>query len=226
MPFFAVFSSRSDVTIGPCRGSIRVCKGCMIDNLSFPKTLDSSGQLNGPMWEMLDFASNIREWIFASTLRISNSLYVFVWWKRNGLLLKLHYFEARNSFSLVRERRGSVANLGMVINLSLVSTYVIAVKVILYLTPGRVLISTRNWFSSTLVETEMLQFRLQGLVKWSTRSSLTENWVEPSFILPYKNGNFRQIFVSWGLLEKFWGRKMNRYCCSIPGLSNRNYKSC
>ena len=42
----------------------------------------------------------------------------------------------------------------------------------------------------------MLEFRLKGLVKWSTRSSLTENWVEPSFILPYENGNFRQIFVS------------------------------
>ena len=189
-------------------------------------TVDSSGQLSGPLWEMLDFASDIRERIFASTLRISNSLCVFVRRKRNGLLLNWHYFEARNSMPLVRKRWVSAADLGAVINLSLVSSDVIAVVHLLTLAPGRVSISTRNWFSSALVETEILAFILLVLDKWSTRSSLTEKWEEPSFILSHENGSFRQIFVYWGLWERFWGRKVNRYCCSIPGLSNQNYKSC
>ena len=225
-PFFAVFLSRSDVTLRPYRGSSRVCMCCMIEDLSFPTTLDSSNQLTGPLCKLLNFPSDIRELIFASTLRISNSLCVFVWWKKNGLLLNWYYFEARNSMPLVRERRGSVGDLGTAISLSLVSSDVIAAVYLLNLTPGRVLISTRNWFSSTFVETEILAFILKGLVKWPTRSSLTKYQDETSFVLPHENGNFRQIFVSRGLLERFWGRKMNRYCCPIPGLLNQIYKSC
>ena len=148
---------------------------CMIDDHSFPRTLGSSDQLTGPLCEMLDFPSIIRDRTFASTLQISNSFCVVVWWKKNGLFLNWYYFEARNSSSLVRERRGSVANLGAVINLSFVSTYVITAETVLYLTPGIVLILIRNWLSSTLVQTKILEFILKSLVKWSTRSSLTEN---------------------------------------------------
>ena len=71
MPIFADFSPRYGVTLGPYIGSIRVCKGCMIDDLSFSNTLDSSDQLSGG--EMLDFTFDIRERIFASTLWVSYS---------------------------------------------------------------------------------------------------------------------------------------------------------